>query len=213
MRGCRGNTRLAFFSELLASNERPDATAVSALINAYGRGGQWERTLQLLTGLDRGEASFVPDVIVYNGAIECCSTGLQWTHVLRLLGKMRHDGLRPNLVTYNSSISAFEEGPWTRALSLFYDMQQDRLTPDDISYGALLSTFEDDWARALHMYCDMQARRLPPSHYAQASLLNVCIHGSNVPMAVNLFRTASFLERPDLAWAVAVLRPQWSRDV
>merc|ERR1712039_876525 len=59
-----------------------------------------------------------------------------------LLETMLHQGLLPNVVTYNALISACEKGALPqRALQLFETMLHQDLLPDVITYNALIQCF------------------------------------------------------------------------
>ena len=56
---------------------------------------------------------------------------------------MRHQGLLPDVITYNALISACEKGTLSeRALQLLETMLHQGLLPDVITYNALISACE-----------------------------------------------------------------------
>ena len=56
---------------------------------------------------------------------------------------MRHQGLLPNVITYNALISACEKGALPqRALQLLETMLHQGLLPDVITYNTLISAYE-----------------------------------------------------------------------
>ena len=72
---------------------------------------------------------------------------------------MRQQGLQPNVITYNSVISACEKGGKAEsALQLFYEMRQQGLQPNVIFYTAVISACGKGGKaeRALQLFCEMR---------------------------------------------------------
>ena len=57
--------------------------------------------------------------------------------------QMRGLGLQPSVISYNASISAFEQGQqWEKALQLLEQMRGQGIEPNVISYSATISACE-----------------------------------------------------------------------
>ena len=65
---------------------------------------------------------------------------------------MRSSQLEPNVISYNSAISACEKGQqWEQALRLLLEMRSSRLEPNVISYNSAISACSkgQQWEQAL----------------------------------------------------------------
>ncbi len=65
---------------------------------------------------------------------------------------MRSSQLEPNVISYNSAISACEKGQqWEQALRLLLEMRSSRLEPNVMSYNSAISACEkgQQWEQAL----------------------------------------------------------------
>ena len=86
----------------------------------------------------------------------------QWEKALDLLQEMTSNGIKPNVISYNTAISACEKGnQWEKALDLLQEMTSNGIKPDVISYNAAISACEkgSQWEKAA---CEKgnQGRRL-----------------------------------------------------
>ena len=62
---------------------------------------------------------------------------------MEIFKHMRKQNVVPDVITYNTLISACEKGKKTeRALEIFDNMQQQGIVPDLITYNALISACE-----------------------------------------------------------------------
>jgi len=77
-------------------------------------------------------------------AIAQLGRATQWRDACLLLDRMQTaSGLRPNIFSYSTAISACEKGgQWQQALTLFQDMLEGGIRHDIISYNATISACE-----------------------------------------------------------------------
>lgn len=73
----------------------------NTLLAAFASGAEWQRCLACLW---LGPS----DIISFNSALRALERGRCWDHALSLLRHMQ-SGTRPNLVSYNTLMSAFVE--------------------------------------------------------------------------------------------------------
>ena len=65
--------------------------------------------------------------------------GGQWKKALQLFEEMRNNGIVPNVISYNATISACEKGgEWKKALQLFQEMRNNGIQSDVISYKTII---------------------------------------------------------------------------
>jgi pentatricopeptide repeat protein len=134
---------------------RPDLISFNAAISACEKGGQWEKSLELLKHMKSPASGITPDVITYNATISSCEKGAQWQRALALLTEMRSVGLHPNVVTFSAAISACEKGgQWQEALGLLNQMGQAKIVPDSIAYRAAIVACgkSGQWQQADRLY-------------------------------------------------------------
>ena len=84
-----------------------------------------------------------------------------WSDALGIFGLVLVNGWRPDVVSYNSSITACTKGlQWTRALSLLNELLLGRLSTTVITYGASISACErvSQWQTALSLFLRLNPR-------------------------------------------------------
>jgi len=119
----------------------PDVCSFNAAMSACEKGGQWEKTLQLLDKMqqlhkpDPGEAvRFNRYVITFNAAMSACEKGKQWEKFIQRLFE------NDSMSNFNAAMSACEKGgQWEKALQLLDEMQQRNLEPDMSSFIAAIT--------------------------------------------------------------------------
>merc|ERR1711884_631779 len=70
-----------------------------------------------------------PDVITYSAIIYGYARYQDWNKALRLMGHMRHEGIRPTLITHSTTAVA-AKGNWPWAGFVLHQMQQQATQPD-----------------------------------------------------------------------------------
>ncbi|CAE8633713.1 unnamed protein product [Polarella glacialis] len=92
---------------MLARSVPANVLHYNAAISAYGKGGQWQLALSLLSSMP--DISIVPSQVSYNAAISACDKGGQWQLALNLLSRMPDGRVVPNEITYSAAINACHE--------------------------------------------------------------------------------------------------------
>ena len=149
----------------------------TAIVSSLGRCGEAARALDALA------CAPSPNTFTYNAAIHACRNnargGVLWERAIELLRRMHRCGVAPDVVSYNSTISACEKaGQWERALELLSEMQEHGLEPDVISYSATISACEKggEWRRALELFNEMRRRRpeIEPNSFIYNAMISAC---------------------------------------
>ena len=87
---------------MLALNLKPDAFTWCGLLTAYGRGGEYERAMELYEEMvGRG---VVPNRAIFNAALLACQGRARWQRGLQLVWEMEQRGIAPDVVTYSTLI-------------------------------------------------------------------------------------------------------------
>ncbi|CAM9875314.1 unnamed protein product, partial [Ectocarpus fasciculatus] len=158
--------------ELLADMERrgvePDVVTYNSLINVLRWGGQRDRALEILDGMNaKGGAGGVrPDVITYNSAIAACASGGEWKKASQLIGEMRRKGLKPDRYSYTSAIHACSKaGNPEEALRLLRAMEASNVVPDVIAMTACMDALAagGKWSEAITILDEMRSKGVTPN--------------------------------------------------
>ncbi|KAJ4851382.1 Pentatricopeptide repeat-containing protein, chloroplastic [Turnera subulata] len=114
----------------------------TALINSYGRNGEYKVALELLERM-KTKDKIQPNILTYNTVINSCARGgLEWEGLLGLFAEMRHEGVRPDLVTYNTLLwTCGNRGLGEEAVKIFRTMNEGGVLPDITSFTYLVETF------------------------------------------------------------------------
>ncbi|CAE7381484.1 unnamed protein product [Symbiodinium sp. CCMP2456] len=98
----------------------------------------------------------------FGSSMATCMRQKQWQQPLRLLRDMNLSHPSPNLITFNSTISAFGMEHWHFALDLLSNLQNQRFVPDAFSYGATAAALQEGpWQRSLSLLEALKPVRSP----------------------------------------------------
>ncbi|CAE8688295.1 unnamed protein product, partial [Polarella glacialis] len=123
------------------------------------RGQQWAQALGLAGALaDRGVVS---DVFTLNTAISAYARAFRWPSALLLFSSDSGFGSAiPDLVSYNSALSACERGRcWREALQLLLEARLRKLELDVVSFSSAVSACSKglQWQQALALLQEARA--------------------------------------------------------
>ena len=118
-----------------------DVYSFTALINAYGRNGQYEASLHLLSRMKRERVT--PNLITYNTVINACAKGgMDWEGLFGLFAQMRQEGIQPDIITYNTLLGACSiRRLIDEAKMVFQTMNEAGVVPDQATYSLLVETY------------------------------------------------------------------------
>jgi pentatricopeptide repeat protein len=142
-----------------------------------------------------------PTAVAFSLCISACGNAGRWQTALDLLQQMRDEGLRINLITYNSAITALSKsagrrnpyGPskplWPLVQELLRQVRQDGLVPDGFSYSAAISCCgaEGRWEEALGLIEEMKSSGARPNKVAYSAAISTCGKNGQVEHALRLF--------------------------
>lgn len=83
----------------------PDVVSYNAVISGHERVGEWREALAVARKMERAEG-IAPTVVTYNSIIGACKRAGMATEALAVLGLLRRKRLRPDVISFNSAISA-----------------------------------------------------------------------------------------------------------
>eukprot|EP00435_Cladocopium_sp_Y103_P034671 s1524_g9.t1 len=113
----------------------------------------WSETVQLLDCF-RGRR-FQLDVIFCTAALKSCRTpAAPASVVLRLFESIKNFGLSPDVMAFNTALSACAETTWEAALDLFESCPARRLQADVVTYATIVGACSNalQWQQAVHLF-------------------------------------------------------------
>eukprot|EP00434_Breviolum_minutum_P004178 symbB.v1.2.003682.t1/scaffold193.1/size400748/1 len=149
----------------------PDEVSFGACINAYSKGSRWRDALGLLDRMP--ELSIVPNTVIYNAALDACSSG--GIHVMLLF--MQAICQEADTVTYNILINACSiEGEWQLAQHFLQQLLENDST-DAISFNSAISACEKSgqWDVALSLLETMFVANIEASEITLSSILSTAV--------------------------------------
>eukprot|EP00913_Durusdinium_trenchii_P013712 g12874.t1 len=95
---------------------------------------------------------------------------------LHLLSESLLTNLQPDIISYNSVITACSGHHWPLALHLLFFSRQARLVPSIISFNAAIAACDKghQWQKALQLFQDLQEEHVSPTRVTYNSLLSAC---------------------------------------
>ena len=142
----RGPTRWEHAVSVFADGPKT-VIPYTRLLSALDKGGQWQRALFLLEGLQQAQLQL--DTILYNVLISACSKGARWETSLHLLEGLQKERLEADVITHNAVMSSCERASlWTAALAMFEQLT-DTMRPTLASYSTAISALAGEWQHAL----------------------------------------------------------------
>lgn len=102
---------LEIFQRCLKDHCTPTTATYNALISAFARKGRWQKAVELLHEMSDKTANLKPDVITLSAVLSAYEKAGKAEEALALLGEMESRyGVRPNVFSYSSAISACVSG-------------------------------------------------------------------------------------------------------
>lgn len=81
----------------------------NSAIHACAQSGQWELALSLADKMRNGVEGARPDAFTLNSVMAAMSSAGEWRRVVSLLGEMQGDGVKADVVSYNTAMRACNE--------------------------------------------------------------------------------------------------------
>ncbi|CAJ1390413.1 unnamed protein product [Effrenium voratum] len=212
----------------LQESLQPDLIVYNATISACGQHARWREAVHWLQSLPRRNlrasdaslgafASAVPwaralalgarqrlPLAALGAALGTCVRSDSWEQALLMHSQLR-ETLQGNLLTYNSAVSACEEGGnWELALALMAEMQEVVLRMDIITYNSAISAAEKcgRWQEAVALLSELRGKELRGDVVTYSSAMKAC--GHRWQLALSLMAREELAEPNAIACALAV---------
>ena len=184
---------ISCFQEVLSQDvSRSHTVMVSGTeaIQACGRLFQWQQAGGLL-GFLQGHA--LADLVSYNSAIGVCQKCQNWSLALGLLSLICLARLVPDIISFNSLMSACE-GHWAFAVALLGKVEKQGceswmlLMPNVVTYSSVMNACDKGscWSVALFILETMQKRVVLPNVVTFSSAISGCAKGGQWDIAIFL---------------------------
>ncbi|GFS45020.1 tetratricopeptide repeat (TPR)-like superfamily protein [Actinidia rufa] len=170
------------------------------LASLLSREQDWQRSIALLDWINE-EASYTPNVFIYNVVMRNVLRAKQWQVAHGLFDEMRQRAASPDRFTYSMLITHFgKQGLFDDAFSWLQKMEQDRVAGDLVLYSNLieLSRKLGDYSRAISVFSQLKRaiaawRRnevggcVVPDTVSYSTLLNMYVENQKFVEALSVF--------------------------
>jgi pentatricopeptide repeat protein len=104
------NKAMELFEEMKSDKIWPDIYTYSSIMSSLASSGKYQEALDLIQAMRNGPLRARPNKITYTAAISACARAGAYKDAMRLFEEMKTDGIAPDLVAYNSLMSAYSQG-------------------------------------------------------------------------------------------------------
>lgn len=116
------------------------------------------------------------NVFICNSVLSCLVKNRKFDSSIKLFDKMKHDGLTPDAITYNTLLAGCMKGQngYSKALELIQELKNKGLQMDSMMFGTLLAicASHNRCEEAQSFFDRMKAEGHMPNIYHYSSLLN-----------------------------------------
>jgi pentatricopeptide repeat domain-containing protein 1 len=184
--------------EALDRNHALSVTTCNATINSCAKACQWQKAVELLERMRACDVA--PNMISYSAAINALAkssketrqttsetkgaderfhqkSGGQWQRAAELLGRMKQEGVAPNVICYNAVLDTHaKSGQWERALGLLQDMMDDGLEPTITSFSVTIGACgrSGQSERAVDLLDVIEQHALQPNLICYNTAIDAC---------------------------------------
>ena len=179
-----------YFDKMEADDIRPDVLAYNSLINAYAKGRQPERALQVLHRMDRHkDPPLYPTVVTFNTLIDSFARAGAVDKAHAMLREMARRHLKANERSYSSLVHAYcEAGRVSEARIIVESMSDKGIHPTAVTYSLLLHALGQNGqvSEAFLVLDTMKSRGFKPNVVTMSSLIYACGKANQLERAFTL---------------------------
>ncbi|KAJ8748209.1 hypothetical protein K2173_000617 [Erythroxylum novogranatense] len=171
----------------------------TTLINLYGHHGHYQVSLELLERMTKEKVLLI--ILTRNIVINFHARGgLDWEGLLGLFKETRHEGIQPDIVTYNTLLSVCAgRGLEHKAEMVFRTMNKGGILPDINTYSYLVDIFRK--LNRLEKFSGLLKEIESGGNLPDISSYNVLMHAVGcVPNAATYSMLLNLYERYDDVW-------------
>lgn len=127
---------------------RPDIYTFSSVMSCLSSYGKYQEAITLISNMRNGPPRVHPNKIIYTGAISACARAGAYQDASKLFEDMKANDIEPDLVAYNSLMSAFSQGHQPlMAFELWNQMcnmsaKRLNLAPDIITVTSIIASLD-----------------------------------------------------------------------
>ncbi|CAL1161569.1 unnamed protein product [Cladocopium goreaui] len=172
--------------ELLKSMDarrlRRTAVTYVALINCCGKGGEWQRALEVWHQM---EEEYGPDLLATSAYMSACRKQGAWQSALDVFWRSSRARVQHNQISFNSIISTLgaSESP-ALALQLLSEMWRQQVTPNCVTYSSCAATCS--WEQSLELWEDAAENQVQKDAMGYSSCIKSLSQGLQGSSCVQL---------------------------
>ena len=208
---------LAELPNALEGRKLADVVTHSVAVSASQKQTRWQSGL-CIWDIEHGRQAATT---TSNSALVGCADAGRWQEAVYFtcsLGRKNSKRLQPDVVSYNTSLSACAKSfYWQYSLLLLSILVMLRERPTTISYNSAISACEGlgEWMQAVHLLATAEGCRLQPSVITFGAAISACAAGKKWQEAVLLLAKCAEKMLPDVVAYNACLNAcekagQWS---
>lgn len=187
---------IALLEEARGGALRPTSSTCGSTMTACANAGEWEQCLALLHCMESQQVGGprvlpTPDTESFNMAIAASSRAVRADIAQALVGRLRHRGLRPDVVTASTAIGAFAASMlWEQALEQLSGTWRSGTVPNIVSFNAAASGLGavGEWQPAMELLSRVRSLR-QANALLFTSVLSACAEAYRWQEAVMLLQS------------------------
>eukprot|EP00434_Breviolum_minutum_P003866 symbB.v1.2.003399.t1/scaffold190.1/size276550/24 len=175
MASCQKQWVLEILDELQQMQVRKNSFIYNIAITACDKsshGAHWESALILCREL---QDMNMDDLFTYNASISACGNAKQWKCALSLIPVLGDQRLKPQLITYNTVISACEN-QWWIVKGILEEVDKLALERDVITFNTSIKACGScaEWQEALHLFREVRVLSMEANEVTYTAVMGVC---------------------------------------
>eukprot|EP00439_Symbiodinium_sp_Y106_P086029 s529_g30.t2 len=129
--------------------------------------------------------------LAYGKSLRAHAKRSAWSLALEQLQLLADGSTSPNVVIFNTAISACARGrQWTAACNLLLLISQTQILPDTISFNTCISSCDGiaQWRQSLVLFDGMRLSQMQPDVITYSGVISACAHSSDWLMVLALLQ-------------------------
>ncbi|CAE7249566.1 EMB2076, partial [Symbiodinium sp. CCMP2592] len=183
-KGDRWELVLRLLGGMLWAAVMPNEFSLNAAVSSCAK-GRWQRALALPKWLPE----LPVDRVGYNAQIRICEEVQRWKLSFSLLGKMRANGLVPDLIGFSAAMAACERtGKWELGIQSLASMHALRMQVDELCWSCAMSACDSSghWQAVLALMAEARKKRCLGDAVAYGIAIRACCTGLLWQQALNM---------------------------
>eukprot|EP00435_Cladocopium_sp_Y103_P067010 s706_g29.t1 len=142
----------------------------------------WPLSLHLLCWA--ASIKLTPDVVGCSRSIRSCSAASLWRMSSQVLQHMATNQVKPDQISYNSTISAKDQKHWKVGLLFLSEMSMALVSSNVISYSSAIRSCAVRWSLGLQLLHHMRMIQLLPNEIVLNCVIHACVDCWQAALAI-----------------------------